>query len=326
MDLGDRPESDRLLASIDVGTNTIRLWIGRIEPRKIITLHTELANARLGENVDKSGVIGEKALSRAKEVLDHFKAVLELQSVKNVKAIGTSVFRRAGNGSEAALFLSSKPVEIEVLSGEKEARLCANGVLWEKTEPDASTLIVDVGGGSTEFTRVHGERLDKVQSLDFGAVYLTDQYLNNDPPLPEETEAIRHCVAPQIQKLRKDFECCVGEGCRIVGTAGTATTLAAMDLALPHYDIGLINGHVLKLNKLKMLSRELGALEANKRLSLPGLDKRREDIIFAGLQIWIMIMEAFSHQEFTVSHYGILEGAAIDLWERLQERNLNHAK
>lgn len=304
------------LASIDVGTNTIRLWTGRIEPRKITTVHTGLANAKLGKGIDRLGVISHEALLRATGVLEGFKAVLGSQSVKDVRAIGTSVFRRAGNGRDAAVFLSRKAgVEIEVISGEEEARLCAKGVLWEKAEPDASSLIVDVGGGSTEFTRVHGERVVAVQSLDIGAVYLTDLHLKHDPPLPEETERMRYYIASQLLKLRKELKYCLDKGCRIIGTAGTATTLAAMDLGLCDYDIGLINGHILELEKLKLLSGTLGTLEAEDRLSLPGLDKGREHIILAGLHIWMMIMEAFSHKEITVSHYGILEGVAIDLWE-----------
>ncbi|MFH1147608.1 MAG: hypothetical protein V1736_07865 [Pseudomonadota bacterium] len=312
-------ERDQKLASIDVGTNTIRLWIGRIEPRKIVTLHTELANVRLGEGIDRDGAIDGATLSRAEGVLAGFRGVLETHSIKNAKAIGTSVFRRAGNGKRSAGVLSGKiGIEIEIISGEEEVGLCAKGVLWEKSELDASNLIVDVGGGSTEFIRVRGERLKAVQSLDFGAVYLTDTYLKHDPPLPEETEKIRRCIASELSKLKNEFEYCADEGCRIIGTAGTATTLAAMDLALSEYDSGLINGHVLKLDKLKDLSRRLGALKAEERMSIPGLDKGREDIIFAGLAAWITIMETFSQQEMTVSHYGILEGAAIDLWERLQ--------
>jgi exopolyphosphatase/pppGpp-phosphohydrolase len=202
------------LASIDVGTNTIRLWIGKIKDQKFLTIHTDRANVRLGEGLKQQGV----AVVRAAPILERLKMGMERRSFDDFRAIGTSVFRKSGNGEET------------------------------------------------------------------------------------------------IQRLYNQKG-----GYRLVGIAGTATTLAAMDLVLRNYISELVHGHVLTINKLLALFDWLRVKKAKDRLARTVLEPGREDISLAGLIVWIGLLKAFSLPEMTVSHNGILEGIAIDIWERNRE-------
>lgn len=311
------------LASIDVGTNTIRLWIGKIKAQKFLTLHTDRANVRLGEGLKQQGVINEKAVARAAPILGRFKEGMKRHSVYDFRAVGTSVFRKAGNGKEIIQQLYDQTgLPIDIISGEEEAKLSVKGILWDFPQSCNQAVVVDVGGGSTELIIVKDYRIEAIHSIDLGAVYLTEAYLRHDPPLDREIESLSICAAEQLGRVivLKPFNDIIREGgFRLVGTAGTATTLAAMDLVLRAYISELVHGHVLTINKLLALFDRLRVKKAKDRLALAGLEPGREDIILAGLIIWTGIMKAFSLSEMTVSHNGILEGIAIDLWERNSE-------
>lgn len=311
------------LASIDVGTNTLRLWIGKIKDQKILTLHTDRANVRLGEGLEQQGVINEEAVARAVPILERFKEGMEKHSVDDFRAIGTSVFRKAGNGEETIQRLYNQTgVPIDMISGEEEARLSVKGILWDFSQSCNRAVVVDVGGGSTELIIVRDYGIEAVHSIDLGAVYLTETYFKYDPPLDKEIEKLRVCAAEQLGKviILAPFKDIIREGgYRLVGTAGTATTLAAMDLVLRNYIAALVHGHVLTINKLLALFDRLRVKKAKDRLALAGLEPGREDIILAGLIVWIGLLKAFSLSEMTVSHNGILEGIAIDICERNRE-------
>lgn len=307
------------LASIDVGTNTIRLWIGKIKTKKILTQHTDRANVRLGEGIKDKGIINKKALARAVSTLTRYSETFKKHAVQNFRAVGTSVFRKASNGKEVLPWLSKESgIPIQVISGEEEARLCVKGVLWDLPRSPDRALIVDVGGGSTELIMTRDSRIEALRSIDLGAVYLTEAYFRHDPPLEKEIKALKTYIADRLAPMTvlTSFTEPSPSRCPIIGTAGTATTLAAMDLALPNYAANRVHGHVLNINKLVALFHGLRLKKAQDRLSLPGLEPGREDIILAGLLVWIVLLKTFSCQEMTVSHTGILEGIAIDLWER----------
>ncbi|MDP2798665.1 MAG: hypothetical protein Q8O60_02100, partial [Deltaproteobacteria bacterium] len=138
------------LASIDVGTNTLRLWIGKIKDPKILTLHTDRANVRLGEGLKQQGVINEKSVVRAAPILVRFREAMERRSVDDFRAIGTSVFRKAGNGEETIQRLYNQTgIPIDMISGEEEARLSVRGILWNFPQSCNRAVVVDAGGGST---------------------------------------------------------------------------------------------------------------------------------------------------------------------------------
>ncbi|MEW6326833.1 MAG: hypothetical protein AB1487_04475 [Thermodesulfobacteriota bacterium] len=312
------------LASIDVGTNTIRLWIGKIKDKKILALHTDRANVRLGEGLKQQGIINEKAVARAAPILGRFKEGMERHSVDDFRAVGTSVFRKASNGRETIQQLYNQTgVPIDIISGEEEAKLSVKGILWDFPQPCNRAVVVDAGGGSTELIIVRDYRIEAVHSMDLGAVYLTETYFKHDPPLEKEIESLRVCTAEQLGKvvmLAPFNDIMHGGDYILVGTAGTATTLAAMDLGLSAYIPELVHGHILTINKLLALFDRLRVKKARDRLALAGLEPGREDIILAGLIVWIGLLKAFSRSEMTVSHNGILEGIAIDIWERNREK------
>ncbi len=305
------------LASIDVGTNTIRLWIGKIKTKSMLTLHTDRANVRLGEGLKHSAVISKNAVARAVPVLSSYKELIEKNAVTDFRAVGTKVFREASNGKEIAESLYRRTgVSIDIISGEEEARLCLKGALWDLILPSNRILVVDIGGGSTELIMTKDSRIEALHSIDMGAVSLTEAYFHHDPPSVKEIENLKTYIADRLVKIAvlepfKDIA--TKGGYTLVGTAGTATTLAAIDLGLRIYMPDLIHGHVLTKNKLLALFNQLRLKKAKGRLALPGLEHGREDIVLAGLMAWIEVLRAFFCQEITVSNNGILEGIAISL-------------
>ncbi len=314
-----KPHAQQSIAAVDVGTNTIRLWIGRILGREIHTLHSDMASVRLGEGLEQTGMISEEAATRAAAVLTHYRDVAGQEAVRNLRAVGTSVFRRAVNGKDAAAFLYARTgLPIDVVSGEEEARLCVKGILWGLSSPPGPVLMADVGGGSTELIVANNAGIEAIRSLDCGAVYLSEAYLKHDPPLETEMEDLQAHVVGRLTAITRctPFDQITPRDHLLIGTAGTATTLAAMDLELRSYAAHRVHGHILTLDTLLALLERLKTMKARDRLYLPGIDKGREDIILAGLLVWVVVLRTFAYQEMLVSHNGILEGLAIDLWER----------
>ncbi len=319
-----------ILAGIDIGTNTLRLLIADLSADSYRELASDRTITRLGQDLDRSGCLSPEAQERSLSALEEYSRTILAFSPRAVLAVGTSALRNARNSDQFVRAIKDRTgIELRIISGEEEARLTLLGVRKALSpprsggpDPLSSGLVVDIGGGSTEIIATAKGSVVHMQSLDLGAVYLTERHIMNDPPGRPEVDHIRAAVRQGLDAWEGDLTANAGEGpdsfAMLAGTAGTITTLAAMDLGLERYDPERINGHLLSRTGLDRMVRELSLLSREQRRRLAGLERGREDIILAGAVICQEIMERCGKKDLLVSDWGLREGIVLELHEKLR--------
>ncbi len=313
-----------ILAGIDIGANAARLLIADITNNELRTVHAAREVTRLGRDLDRTGMLAPGPQDRTLEALLRFRAAIARYPVARTRAVGTSALRRAANAAEFVRRVRERTgLELSIISGIDEARLTLSGVrsgLAAAGSGDllADALVADIGGGSTELILTRSGRIASEESLELGAVYLTERFLRSDPPLPQEIDGLRAAVAGELgrweARLRAaGLELKAPE--TLAATAGTAATLAAMAQGLTRHDPDRINGYRLRDAALDSIIDLLGRTASADRLRLPGLDQGREDIILAGALITRALMERCRCREMLVSDRGLREGILFDLLE-----------
>ena len=300
-------------AAIDVGTNTLRLLIAEaVAPDDFTILHEEQEITRLGEGLIPSRILQEAPRRRSLTVLRRFAEAARRFKAKQVGAVATSAVREAKNRKEfVAEFARETGLTLRVIDGTEEARLTLLGVRHGLRLESQRVFVMDVGGGSTEFVLARGEVIEAIVSTGLGVVKLTERYLLSNPPTPDELQALRQAVSRRIDRLRGELPDL--EGTQLIGTAGTVTTLAAIDLALITYDRHKVQGHCLGLARVIELLDRLAALPLRERRRIPGLEPGRADVIVAGAAIVAVSMERLGYQHMQVSDGGLREGILLDL-------------
>lgn len=304
------------IASIDIGTNTVRLLIGELsETGNLDKLDIQRVITRLGEGFSQNnGLIAESAEKRTIQALSEFREALAAYRVEHTRAVATSVVRESSNREEFKKRVNKETgLDIEIISGEEEARLTVNGVLGSVALSTEDALIFDIGGGSTEYIHVRGNTIISLKSIQLGVVHLTEQYMinniNSEALLSVMTEYIDNTLESEL----KDFDIPDPDSLSLIGTAGTPTTLAAIKLKLEPYDPSKVNGYLLSRRIIESILRKLYPMTARQRLSLPGLEKGREDLIVPGALITLRTMSRFSKDSLIVSDGGLLEGVLYSL-------------
>ncbi|MFN8041569.1 MAG: Ppx/GppA phosphatase family protein [Acidimicrobiales bacterium] len=300
--------SDAPVAAIDCGTNSVRLLVsdsGR-------TVERLMRITRLGQGVDATGRLAPEAVERTLTVLREYREVMDRHGVGRARMTATSAARDAANRDDffdaAEAVLGVRP---ELLSGQEEGELSFLGATAELDRADGPFLVVDIGGGSTEFS-FGTSRCEGALSCDIGCVRLTEKYLHHDPPLPEElvqaislTELFLDDVVREIPGA--------GEAATFVGLAGTVTTAAAVELGLTTYDRDRIHHFRLTKAAAEDVFRTLATEALADRRHNPGLEEQRADVIVGGLCVLVAIMRRFSFAECLVSEADILDGLAMSL-------------
>jgi len=300
-------------AAIDIGTNTLRLLVAEtVGPDDYTVLHEEQQITRLGEGLRSTGVLQDAPRRRSLTVLRRFAELARSLKAGEIVAVATSAVREARNGQEfVAEVWREAGLALRVIDGEEEARLTLLGVRHGLRLGSRRVLAIDIGGGSTEFVLARGEVIEGIVSTGLGVVKLTEQYLVSDPPTVDERRRLEEFVGTRIDRLRRELPGL--EAAQLVGTAGTVTTLAAVDLALVTYDRQKVRGHCLSLARVRELLDRLAALALRERRQVPGLEPGRADIILAGAAILAVSMERLGYDELRVSDEGLREGILIDL-------------
>ncbi len=306
------------LASIDVGSNTLRLLIA--EPAVSVPIRPILVErriTRLGENFLPDKALQPPAMDRSMAALKEFVELMGLNGVSDYSAGATAVVREAINGGQFLDQVQRQTgLSVRLLSGFEEARLSLLGVASVISKKESSMAIFDIGGGSTELVwKGEGDNSAvESSSLPLGVVHLTETFLQGDPPGHEPCLQLRRHVSSVLAELSlyKDFHDTLW-----VGTAGTVTTLASMWHELAEYDPEKINGTVLERTWLADLCARLASMKLTERRKLSGLEPGREDIILAGGLVTLEIMDTFGFSRFTVSDAGLLEGLFLDLCRTL---------
>lgn len=301
------PEQRIRVAAFDCGTNSIRLLICDLQGTTKIDHLREMTVVRLGEGVDRTHHISEAALERTLHATRDYAELIPLLGVERIVFCATSAVRDADNGEEfrdaIEGILGVRPI---VLDGAAEARATFLGATRE-LEP-ARTLVVDIGGGSTEIVVGTGEDIESAVSLDIGSVRLTERFLHGDPPTPAEiaacTEHVDALLAPVAAGLAP-IE-------RFVGVAGTVTTVAAHALELASYDPRAIHLASLDLDVVRTACHSLTEMPVDDRRALPFMHSGRADVIGGGALILDRIAELlpFETEAMIASEQDILDGIA----------------
>jgi exopolyphosphatase/guanosine-5'-triphosphate,3'-diphosphate pyrophosphatase len=283
------------VAAVDLGTNTTRLLVADVDGGTVTELLRRTAITRLGEGVDERRRLLPVPVARVRNVLSGFRREAEALGAGRVLAIATSAVRDAENGEA---FLGevewSYGFETRLLSGDEEAALPLRGARPGGARP-VGTVVVDVGGGSTELI-ADGLRV----SLDVGSVRLTERFLHSDPPAAEELER----AAAAVRGLLPD-----GSFRHAVGVAGTVTTIAALELG--RYDAELVHGYRIPRGRVEAQLERLAALPLAARRGLPGLEPERAPVIVGGVLVVREVLQRFALDEIEVSERDVLTGAAL---------------
>jgi exopolyphosphatase/guanosine-5'-triphosphate,3'-diphosphate pyrophosphatase len=295
------------VAVIDIGTNSTRLMVADVRGGRVSQVERRSNVTRLGRGVDLSGRLSAEAIEDTCTTIGgYINAILEL-GVERVDAIATSAVRDAANGGAFIAELRERfALGARVLDGEEEARLTYLGATSEHV-PRVPTLVVDIGGGSTELIVGSGEEIAFHTSLQAGVVRHTERHINSDPPTAIELESLAADVRSLIEgAFAGGISAEAG-----IAVAGTPTSLAAIEMALVPYDPARVHDHVLALPAIQRMLSQLASTPLAERIEIPGLHADRAPTIVAGVVILVETMRAFDLEQITVSEHDILYGTAI---------------
>jgi len=302
------------VAVVDIGSNSTRLLIAEMDGGRVtaeLVRHSDVT--RLGAGVDADGRLREDAMERVFKTLASYRAQIDQHECERAVAVLTSAVRDSANGAEFADTVRSRfGLEPHVLSGDQEARLTFLGATSERDASDTTpTLVLDIGGGSTELVIGAGTEVVFHVSTQAGVVRQTERHLHQDPPDEAELEKL----AADVRSILRDA---VPEDRRravehAIAVAGTATSLAAIAQKLEPYDPERVQGYVLSVAECQRIRDELVRLPLRARREVPGLHPDRAPTIVAGVAIFLEVLSLFGLERIEISEHDILRGAALAL-------------
>jgi exopolyphosphatase/guanosine-5'-triphosphate,3'-diphosphate pyrophosphatase len=292
---------------VDLGTNSTRLLVADVDDGAVREVDRRLTITRLGEGVDERRLLLPTALARVRNTLSDYRRALEASGAERTLAVATSAVRDAENGEA---FLGevewSYGFDTRLLSGHDEALMTFRGVSAGREVADG-TLVVDVGGGSTELVLGGPAGVAWHDSLDLGCVRLTERFLRSDPPEPPELDAARTQVhALLAERVPEDTR-----PTRAIGVAGTVTTLAVLSLGLDEEDPALVDGHELSSAWIAGQVERLAAMTVEEIRGLRGMHPDRAPVILAGAVVLAETLDHFGLEALEVSEQDIMHGAAL---------------
>jgi exopolyphosphatase/guanosine-5'-triphosphate,3'-diphosphate pyrophosphatase len=304
---------------IDIGTNTTRLAVFEVKSageRVPLVRRSEIT--RLGQGVNRNRRLAPEAMERTLAVLDNYVAEARALGVNTLAGAGTSALRDAADAPQFVNAVRSRGVDFKVVAGEQEARLVFAGASAAfGKERDRPVLVIDAGGGSTELIRGRGISFEHAASLDIGAVRMTEQFLHNSPPAPEQTAAMEDFMRRAFEAASPEFS--PGPQGTAAAVGGTIATLAALNLGT--WDADRVHGLELTLDYMESVYAQLLGLAAADIAQLPGIEPKRADIITAGAGLYVCLLRAFELHSVRVSlhdiRHGICEAVLSGAWDEL---------
>ncbi|MFJ7946686.1 exopolyphosphatase [Streptomyces sp. NPDC096354] len=304
------------VAAIDCGTNSIRLLVADADPAtgELIELDRRMEIVRLGQGVDRTGRLAPDALERTFAACRRYAAVIKEHGAEKLRFVATSASRDAENREEFVRgVLDILGVEPEVISGDQEAEFSFEGATRELAGRDHLAkpyLVVDIGGGSTEFV-VGDDRVLAARSVDIGCVRMTERHLVRDgvvtdPPTPGQITAIRADIDAALDLAEESVP--LTEAATLVGLAGTVTTVAAIALGLQEYDSEAIHHSRISLEQVQEITGRLVTSTHAERAAIPAMHPGRVDVITSGALVLLAVMKRTGAREVVVSEHDILDG------------------
>ncbi len=296
------------IAAIDFGTNTARLLIADKKQSGFEQIALQRDVVRMGGGFSRQQGLSPEAWQRGLDCLKRFSVLIaDAGGVESVRAVATSAVRDAVNGSRFIDHVFRETgIELNAIDGICEGELTLAGVLAGLDCPGEELFVFDVGGGSTEYTLARKGVAEFVRSLPLGVVRLTEGQ--------GSLEAMKDKITRELSQLESELcrqGCRPGESAILVGTAGTATTLAAISMEMSDYDYRRVNNAVISRTEIEQILERLLPLSPSQRLAVPGLEKGREDLIIAGIAITLATMDLAGQEQLKVSDYGLLEGLVV---------------
>ncbi|WP_405663361.1 Ppx/GppA family phosphatase [Streptomyces sp. NBC_01166] len=306
------------VAAIDCGTNSIRLLVADVDPAtgEFTELDRRMRIVRLGQGVDRTGRLAPEALERTFDACREYADAVKELGAERIRFVATSASRDAENSDTFVRgVLDILGVEPEVVTGDEEAQLSFDGATKELVGSDhleKPYLVVDIGGGSTEFV-VGDDRVRAARSVDIGCVRMTERHLVVDgavvdPPTPDRIAAIRADVGAALDLAEESVP--ISSAATLVGLAGTVTTVAAMALGLEEYDSEAIHHSRVSLGQVREITARLLASTHEERAAIPAMHPGRVDVIASGALVLLAVMERTGAREVVVSEHDILDGIA----------------
>ncbi len=296
------------LGVMDIGTNSVLMLIVNIKNSNNLNIIEDISViTKLGEDM-KQGRIEDEKFRRTIDILCSLKERAERYGVDKILAFGTMVLRIARNSQDFIEEVKRRcQLNIEVISPSREAELTFRGVVHEIENHTLITLI-DIGGGSTEFIKGKKKRIEKIESIDIGALTLKDKFFSDEPySINEAIEYVKEKVKPLKTWTR---------GSLLIGTGGTITTFAAIKHSLDPYDPSIVENTLLSLHEIREITKNLLLMERQERVKVKGLEKGRVDTIIPGGIILSTVMEELNHKEIRVSTRGLRYGVIYEMLEK----------
>jgi exopolyphosphatase/guanosine-5'-triphosphate,3'-diphosphate pyrophosphatase len=301
------------VAVVDIGTNSTRLLIADVRSgERVEDLQRESIVTRLGDGVDASGRLGDEAMQRVFDVLARYRAAIDGHGVTTTTAVLTSAVRDAANGADFTAQVRERfGLDARTIDGDEEASLTFSGATSERSRDGREVVVIDIGGGSTEFVTGRDGEVAFHVSTQAGVVRQTERHLHDDPPPPEQLQELAAEVRDIVTgAVPADVRERVELG---IAVAGTATQCASIELELEPYDPARVHGHVLELATCEMLLSRLAQMSDSQRREVVGLHPDRAPTIVAGIAMLVEILRAFGLDRVEVSEHDILRGTALKL-------------
>jgi exopolyphosphatase / guanosine-5'-triphosphate,3'-diphosphate pyrophosphatase len=301
------------VAALDCGTNSLRLLVADVDGSTLTDVVRRMEIVRLGEGVDRTGRLSDAALARTFSVLDTYAEAIAALEVEQVRMVATSASRDAANRDDfTAGVLARIGVVPEVISGAEEAALSFAGATRElrgTSQLPSPYLVVDIGGGSTEFVLGDDDGLRSARSVDIGCVRLTERHLRADPPTPAQIEAARADINAAIDAAGADVR--FADAQTLVGLAGSVTTVVALALGLTHYDPTRIHHARVSAAEVTEVTERLLVASRAERAMLPVMHPGRVDVIGGGALVLDTVLRRCGFASVVASEHDILDGIAF---------------
>lgn len=309
-------------AVVDVGTNSIKLLVAEVSGREVFPLWEESRQTRLGQGFYETHRLQAEPIANTARAVADFAGKARAKGASTVRVIATSAAREAQNAGELTAAIERESgLAVRIISGEQEAAWAFQGVTTDSRLARVPLLLLDVGGGSTEFILGSAERRFFQQSFPLGTVRLLEKLPHSDPPRPEEQAGCRDWllaflegnVAPELRPaLRRARESSgAGNPVHLVGTGGTASILACMEAELSAFDRERLETTVISQTRLRWHAARLWGLPLEKRRRIVGLPENRADVILLGVAIHLAILEHFGFDRLRVSTRGLRFAAVL---------------
>ena len=297
-----------MLAAVDLGSNSFRLHIGTFDGERIRIINSAREPVRLGAGLDSKRNLSQAAIQNAVACLARFAQILQSTPLTGVRVVATNTVRVARNGSSfLPLFEKAIGYPIEIISGEEEGRLIYMGVASTLNLPLERRLVIDIGGGSTEFV-LGTTKPTAAISTNVGCVRMTERHLVSDPATPEQIAAATSDIDAAIDQAYLAVP--IAEAKSLIGLAGSVTTVAALALGLAEYDSEAIHGSHISASEVHRVTQELLNMTRAQRATLGPMHEGRIDVIGSGALVLDRIMARTGLSEVVVSERDILDGIA----------------